>query len=86
MSVFTDLETKFSELKDNLEGDLHTLVVKLESVFQHIHLAPVEDVVKQAVAEDLHAAAAQVETVASTLKSEVTDAVAQAEEPAATAK
>lgn len=84
MSVFAELETKLATLKDSVEGDLHTLVVKLESIFQHIHLAPVEDVVKQAVAEDVHAAATQVENVAATLRSEVTDAVAQADAPATT--
>lgn len=84
MSVFAELETKLAEVKDNVEGDLHALVVKLESIFQHIKLAPVEDVVKKAVAEDVHAAATQVENVAETLRSEVTDAVAQAKAPAKT--
>lgn len=84
MSVFAELEAKLAAVKDNVEGDLHALVVKLESIFQHIHLAPVEDVVKKAVAEDIHAAATQVENVAATLRSEVTDAVTQADAPAKT--
>lgn len=84
MSVFAELETKLADVKNSVEGDLHALVVKLESIFQHVKLAPVEDVVKEAVAEDVHAAATQVENVAATLKSEVTDAVAQADAPAET--
>lgn len=82
MSVFTDVETKLGELKDKVEGDLHALVVHLESIFQHVNLSPVEAVVKEAVATDIHAAATQVEAVADTLKSEVTDAVSQAKKPA----
>lgn len=86
MSVFTELEAKLADVKGKVEGDLHVLVTKLESIFQHIHLAPVEDVVKEAVAADIHAAATQVETVATTLRSEVTDAVTQAVKPAAPTK
>lgn len=78
MSVFAELETKLATLKNEVEGDLHTLVVKLESIFQHVKLSPVEDLVKQAVAEDIHTAADQVSTVAETLRSEVTDAVSTA--------
>lgn len=82
MSVFSELETKLADVKNKVEGDLHALVVRLESIFQHIHLAPVEDVIKEAVAADIHAAATQVETVADTLRSEVTDAVSQTKKPA----
>jgi len=82
MSVFTELETKLADVKNKVEGDLHALVVKLESIFQHVQLAPVEDLVKEAVAADIHAAATQVETISDTLRSEVTDAVTQAVTPA----
>jgi len=81
MTVFTELEAKLAEIKGKVEGDLHVLVTKLESIFQHIHLAPVENVFKEAVASDIHAAASQVELVAQTLRSEVTTAVSQVTKP-----
>lgn len=71
MSVFADVEAKLASLKDKVEGDLHALVLKLEAVFQRLHNAPVEDVVKEAVASDIHAAASHVEAVADTLRSDV---------------
>lgn len=84
MSVFTDVEGKFVELKSKLDGELHALVVKLESVFQHVQSSPVEAVVKEAVATDLHAAATKVEAVADTMRSDV-DVVDKAVDAADTA-
>ena len=70
MSEFKELQAKLNELKGSLEGDLKTLVVKLESVFHHVQAAPVEDAVKDAVVTNLHDAATKVEAVADTLRSD----------------
>lgn len=71
MSVVTELETKFAELKTALAGDLHTVVVKLESVFQTVQQSPIEDVVKNTVYAELHTAATKVQAVADTVRSDV---------------
>jgi hypothetical protein len=71
MSVFTDVEAKLVDVKNKVEGDLHTLLTHLEAVFQRVQQAPVEDIVKTAVASDIHAAAVKVEAVADTLRSDV---------------
>lgn len=71
MSVFTDVEAKLVDVKNRVEGDLHTLLTHLEAVFQRVQQSPVEDVVKEAVASDIHAAAVKVDAVADTLRSDV---------------
>lgn len=71
MSVVTDVNDKLNEVKDKVEGDLKILVEKLESIFQHIQASPVEDVVKNAVAEDVDAAATTVEHVSDSIRSDV---------------
>jgi hypothetical protein len=83
MSAVTDLAAKLTELKNTLEGDLHAVVVKLESVFHHVQAAPVEDIIKEAVTTDLHSAATKVEALADTLRSNV-DVVDNAVDKAAT--
>ena len=71
MSAFEDLKTKLTELKSKATGDFHALVVKLEAVAEHLHKAPLEDVVKATVTADLHAAATHAERVADTARSDV---------------
>jgi hypothetical protein len=71
MSVFTDVEAKLVDVKNKVEGDLHVLLTHLQSVLEHVHQAPVEEIVKTAVASDIHAAAVKVEAVADTLRSDV---------------
>lgn len=85
MSFVHDLETKFSDIKDNVEDDLHGLVLKLEAVFQRIHKSHLEDVVKDAVVSDIHAAATHVEAVATKLRAsaDVADKVAESAKKAA---
>lgn len=56
MSFVQELEAKFSHLKDVAEGDLHSLVLKLEAIFGRVHLAEVSHGLKQAVSADVHAA------------------------------
>lgn len=77
MSVFSELESKLVDLKNKVNGELRSLVLNLESVFQHVHKSPVENVVKEAVASNIHDAATSVERLADTLRSD-TDAVDQA--------
>lgn len=74
MSKYTELADKLTEVKSKVEGDLKTLIEKLEAIFQHVQASPVEDVVKTAVAEDVHAAATSVEHVADTLRTDADDA------------
>ena len=73
MSVFADVKNKLAEVGKKVENDLHLagLVKKLEAVVERVHQAPVEDVVKEAVASDIHAAAVKVEAVADTMRSDV---------------
>jgi hypothetical protein len=71
MSVFADVEKKLVDVKNKVDGDLKDIATKLEAVFQRVHQAPVEDVVKDAVASDIHAAATKVEAVADTMRSDV---------------
>jgi hypothetical protein len=80
MSFITNLEAKLSEVKGKVEGDLHSLVLRLESVFQRVQQSPVEEVIKEAIVSDIHAAATHIETVADTLRSnvDVVDAVVDA--------
>lgn len=70
MSVFTDLDAKLTELKTKVEGDLHTLVTKLQAVAHHVQASNVEPVVKEAVATDLHDATQKVADVADTLRAD----------------
>lgn len=70
MSAVTELQVKLTSLKDKLDGDLKDLVVKLESVFHHVHASHVEDVVKVAVATDIHEAATKIDNVANTIRME----------------
>jgi hypothetical protein len=70
MSVFTELDTKLSDLKKELTGDLHTLVTKLQAVAHHVQASNVEPVVKEAVATDLHDATQKVADVADTLRAD----------------
>ena len=56
MSFVQELEAKFSHLKDVAEGDLHSLVLKLEAIFGRVHLAEVSHGLKQAVSADVHTA------------------------------
>lgn len=71
MTVIANAEAKLVEVKNKVEGDLHDLALKLEAIFQRVHQAPVEDVVKEAVASDVHAAATKIEAVADTMRSDV---------------
>jgi hypothetical protein len=65
------VETKLVNLKNTAEGDLRALVVKLESIYQHVINSHVEDVVKAAVTADVHDAATKAEAIADTLRSDV---------------
>lgn len=56
MSFVQELEAKFSHLKDVAEGDLHSLVLKLEAIFGRVHLAEISHGLKQAVSADVHTA------------------------------
>jgi hypothetical protein len=71
MTFVNELQAKFNALKDKAEGDLHALVLKLESVFDRVHQVEVSGVFKQAVLSDIHAAASHVEAIADTLRSDV---------------
>lgn len=71
MSVFADVEKKLVDVKGKVEGDLHDLTLKLEAIFQRVHQAPLEDVVKADIASNVHAAAVKVEAVADTMRSDV---------------
>ncbi|HEY1646014.1 MAG TPA: hypothetical protein VGF75_06685 [Candidatus Saccharimonadales bacterium] len=71
MSVLIDTEAKLAAVKNKVEGDLKVLITKLEAVFQHVSQAPLEDVVKEAVATNLHDAATKVEAIADTVRSDV---------------
>ena len=71
MTFVQDLEAKLEGLKDKVEGDLHSLVLKLESVFSRVHQAQLADTLKAAVTADIHAAASHVEAVADALRSDV---------------
>lgn len=84
MSVFEDVKAKFAELKSGATGEVHNILTKLEAVLEHVHKAPVEDIVKTAVTNDLHAAAVQVARVADTARSDV-DAADQVVDAADTA-
>lgn len=70
MSFITDLETKLEALKDKLSGDFHTVVLRLEAVFNHVKSAEFQDSVKEAIVSDIHTAASHVEAVADTLRSD----------------
>lgn len=76
MVTLVEAKNKLIEVGKKVENDLHLagLVKKLEAVVERVHQAPVEDVVKTAVASDIHDAATKVEAVADTMRSDV-DAV-----------
>jgi|SRR5690242_5058397 len=80
MTFVQDLEAKFSHLKDVAEGDLHSLVLKLEAVFNRVHLAVVSDGLKQAVSSDIHAALEHVAVVADDVRAKADVAVAVVDE------
>lgn len=77
MTFVQNLEAKFTHLKDEVEGDLHGLVLKLEAVFNRVHVAEVSSVLKQAVSSDIHTALEHVAAVADTVraKADVVDEV-----------
>lgn len=77
MSFVQELEAKFSHLKDVAEGDLHSLVLKLEAVFNRVHVAVVSDGLKQAVSADIHTALEHAAAVADNVrtKADVVDKV-----------
>jgi len=64
MTFVQDLEAKFSHLKNVAEDDVHALILKLEAIFNRVHVAQVSDVLKQAVSSDIHAALGHIEAVA----------------------
>lgn len=68
MTFVQDLEAKFSHLKDVVDGDLHALVLKLEAVFNRVHVAEVSTGLKQAVSVDVHSALDHVAAVADTVR------------------
>lgn len=74
MTFVQDLEAKFSHLKDVAEGDLHSLVLKLEAVFNRVHVALVADTLKQAVSSDIHAALEHVAVVADDVRAKADQA------------
>lgn len=71
MTFVNEVETKLTDVKNKVEGDLHSLVLKLEGIFHRVHQAEVSGVLKQAVISDIHDAATHVEAVADTLRSDV---------------
>jgi hypothetical protein len=80
MTFVQDLEAKFSHLKDVAEDDLHHLVLKLEAVFNRVHLAVVSDGLKQAVSNDIHAALEHVAVVADSVRAKADLAVETVDE------
>lgn len=74
MSLISDLEDKLEELKDKLSGDFHSVVLRLESVFDHVKSAEFQDDVKETLASEIHTAASHVEAVADAVRSNVDDA------------
>jgi hypothetical protein len=70
MNVETEVAVKLAKLKNSVDGDLHDLVVKLESIFQHITNSHSEDVVKAAVVADVAVAASHVKTIADTVRAD----------------
>lgn len=83
MSFVQELEAKFSHLKDVAEGDLHSLVLKLEAIFSRVHVAEVSHGLKQAVSADVHAALEHASVIAGAVEAKaavVDEAVEQAEQ------
>jgi hypothetical protein len=70
MSVVANFEAKLKAVKGKVEGDMKDLVLYIESVFHHIQASHVEDVVKNAVVSDLHAATVKIDNVANTIRIE----------------
>jgi hypothetical protein len=70
MSVIANFEAKLKSVKGKVDGDLKDLVIYLESVFHHVQASHVEDVVKNAVVSDLHAATVKVDNIANTVRIE----------------
>lgn len=82
MSFVQELEAKFSHLKDVAEGDLHSLVLKLEAIFSRVHVAEVSHGLKQAVSADVHAALEHASVIAGAVEAKaavVDEVVEQAE-------
>jgi len=75
MSFVTEVEAKLSDVKSKVEGDLHALVLKLETIFHRVHQVEASGVFKQAIVSDIHAAASHVEAVADVLRANVDAAV-----------
>lgn len=71
MTFVQNLEAKFEHLKTVAEGDLHALVLKLEAVFNRVHLAEVSAGLKQAISSDIHTALEHVATVAGVVRADV---------------
>ena len=75
MTFVQNLEAKFEHLKTTAEGDLHALVLKLEAVFNRVHVAQVSSVLKQSVSSDIHDALDHVASVADTVRTDADAAV-----------
>lgn len=63
MTIFHDLEDKLSSLKAKAVGDFHDLVLHIEAIYHHMHVAHAEPLVKEAIATELHAAAVKVDNI-----------------------
>lgn len=68
MSVIHEFKETLANVKDKVEGDFKDLLKHLESVFHHLHVSHVEDVVKEAVVTDLHAATVKVDNIANAVR------------------
>lgn len=80
MSFAKDLEAKFESLKTTVEGDLHAVVLKLEAIFNRVHLAEVSSGLKQAVSSDIDTVLHHVTVVADNVrvKADLADKVVDA--------
>lgn len=66
--IMETLDEKLKHLKVTADGEFKTLITHLESVFHHVKNAPVEQIVKYAVATDLHEALLHVDNIANTTR------------------
>lgn len=82
MSVIHDFEETLKNVKNKVEGDLLDVLKHIEAVFHHLHVSHTEDVVKEAVVTNLHAATLKIDNIANAVRV-TTDAADKAVEEAA---
>jgi hypothetical protein len=70
MSVVANFEEKLKTVKSKVEGDFKDLILHIEAVFQHVQTSHAEDVVKNAIISDLHAATVKVDNIANNIRIE----------------